>query len=556
MGARNYYPSRWLTLAAAIVFLLFSGLIYGFSLFSSALKDRLDLTQSQMATIDSIGTFGASAFSVVAGLFSNRYGPQISIFIGSAGISIGWALLTAVTTQFFALKSWAVVCFFFVIFKCGMAWYSVVPIALCAQNFPPNDRGKFLGLGKAYIGIGTAFVAAFKSDLANENVDTFMISMMFFIPISSFIASWFLVLLPPKLATNYLPNEIKWGTEKRCGLSIALWYIAAFIFAVYLVVLSVVLTVYDVNAQIRYILFAVLLCLWLCPWILALCFHGDRWIDFRRFGSFGIADSESLNMNLLSDHSANRNHSADDGANDDHHRDSNDQSIGMPDIFRYWQLYAMYVIIGSVNGTAICFIDNLAQIIESASSDAVHDIENNHITTSLLAIVSFGSFCGRIIAGFVVDYVTWYHCSFWMILPALLMTVIQTVLFFGGTNVVVIQGSGLFIGISLGWMFTSLIVCVSDLWGTRYLSGNFSIFVSADALFVFLFSRVIFASIYDHFAKEQEDDIQYFEGTKCYGADCYKWTFLICGACSFVALILSVINWRHLEKRRVSKDCK
>ena len=531
---QDKYPSRWLTLAAVFVFLIITGIDYAYALISEALKDRLDLRQSQVDTIAILGTVGANS-GVIGGLFNNRYGSQISIWLGALLTCIGYGLLTGITTQYLSIESVAVTCFANFLFNHGTAWFSAVTTPLLAQNFPEKDHGKMLGLGKGYIGIGSAFIAAFKSDLANGDVDTFMISTMIFMPIASLVFGRFIVQLPPKLAAQYLPNEIKWGKDKRCGLSISLWYIVAFVFAIYLVVLAMVQAIYEFDTKTRYILFGVTMFLWLCPWILALFFHGDRTINYKRFCEL----SASLNVNEIPNNS------------DDRNVDSKQEDVGMPDIFSYWQLYVLYIIAGVVSGNAITFMDNTPQIVESASSDAVHDIENNTASTSVVAIISFGSFCGRICGGFLVDYYAErYHCSLWLIVPPLMMTVTQSVLFLRGDSLIVLQIGGLFIGFSVGWLYSLIVVSVSSLWGTAYLSGNFSLFDSATAFGGFLFSTWIFASIYDHFAEEEQDHIHYFKGTKCYGADCYRWTFLICSCSSFFALILSVLHWQFTPRTR------
>ena len=534
---KEVYPSRWITLAAAFVFLVITGIGYAYALISQTLKDRLALRQSDVDTIAILGTIGAK-IGIIAGLFNNRFGPQISIWIGVVLTCIGYALLTGITTQYLSLNSVAFACFANFLFNHGIAWFSVVVNPLLAQNFPQKDQGKLLGLGKGYLGIGSAFVAVFKSDLANDDVDTFMISTTIFIVLSSLIFGRFIVQLPPKLAEQYLPNEIKYGKDKRCGLSIALWYIVAFVFAIYLVVLAMVQAIYEFDTKTRYILFGVTMLLWLCPWILALFFHGDRIINYKQF----CERIASLKVNEIPNNSEDRNFG------------SKQEDVGMPDIFRYWQLYVLYIITAVVAGTAVTFMDNTPQIVESASSDALHDIENSKISTSIVAIVSFGSFCGRVCGGFLVDYFAKkYHCSVWMIVPPFIMTITQSALYFWGENVIILGARGLFIGISIGWLFTLIVVSVSKLWGNTYLSGNFSLFDSATAVGSLLFSTWIFASVYDHFAGEQKDHIHYFKGTKCYGSECYKRTFLICACSSFIALILSVVHWRYTPKDKISK---
>eukprot|EP01084_Bolivina_argentea_P286077 490687_1 len=533
---RKYYPSRWCTLAACLMFLSITGLQYAFGLISETLKDRLNLKQTQVDTIGVLGTIGANS-GLIAGLFNNRFGPNISIWFGVVITCIGYSLLAAITTQFFAIKSFIFACFANFLFNHGTAWFSMIATPLIAQNFPVKDHGKLLGLGKGYLGIGSAFISVFKSDLANNNVDMFMLYTMIFIPIVCLIFGWFIILLPNNLSKHYLPNEIKYGKNKKCGLSMLLWYAFAFTFALYLVSIAIIQTVYSFNIYIRYTLFIITCILWISPWFLALYCHGNIKIDYENT----CEQIKSLTINT--DYHSN-NKAIDDTIN-----------VGMPQIFGYWQLYLLYMINGIVAGTAVSYISNISQIIESASSTVVYDNENNGISTSLVAITSFGSFCGRVCGGVLVDFFSdKFHCSFWLIIAPFIMTITQIVLFFAGTNILIIVCGGFFIGVSVGWIFSLCIVNVTNLWGTKYLSGNYSLFDSAAAFGGTIFSTFVFGTIYDYYAKQERNTIHYYKGTKCYGQNCYKWTFLICACAAFFALILSIILWKFTSKSKQNID--
>jgi len=132
----------------------------------------------------------------------------------------------------------------------------------------------------------------------------------------------------------------------------------------------------------------------------------------------------------------------------------------------------------------------------------------------------------------------------------LMMSLTMSGLFVAGTNLMALRIGGLFIGVAFGWLHSLVVVSVSNLWGTKYLSGNFSLFDSTCAVGGVIFSTCIFASIYDQFAEAEKGEITYFIGSKCYGSDCYRYTFLICACSSAVALILSFINWRCTPKHK------
>ena len=499
------YPSRWITLAAVLAFLVISGLVYAFALISEPLKNRLDLKQSEIDTIGVIGTIGGNS-GVIAGIFYNRFGPRLSVKVGMAMTCIGWTFLTGITTRYIPTDSVVLTCCATFIFFHGTAWLGTCSTPLIAQNFPEKDHGKLFGLAKAYLGIGSAFFAAFKSNLANGDVDTFMITTLMFILVALPVFGRYLVQLPPRFARGYFPNEI------NGGCSVGLWQITAFIFAIYLVLLCMVQSLYSFTMSMQYILFGITMLLWLSPSVLACFCHGDRTITepITNMMTVPMTETNSLIINALDD------------TNEDIASDIHDIStdVGMPDIFKYWQFYALFYIKGAVSGAIVTFMDNSPQIIEAASSTSIDDIENSDISTALLAIISFGNFSGRLISGFVADhFAASFHSSFWLIGAPLLMTITLTAIFFSGTNLLALQIGGLFVGIAAGWVSTLFVVSVVDLWGKTYLSGNFAIFDLSQAIGGYVFSATIFASFYDHFANEEETDIQYYKGTKCYGAD-------------------------------------
>lgn len=183
---------------------------------------------------------------IIPGLFYNRYGPALTIWIGVVMTCIGYASLGGIATQYLAITSAEFACFSNFLFALGTAWLCCAAIPLIAQNFPERDHGKLLGLGKAYLGIGGAFFAAFKTDLCNGDIDMYMLSTFIFIAVSSLISGWFMVQLPPKLADHYLPGEIS-------NTSIAWWYISSTLFVIYLVVLGVLQSVYSFGADTRYL---------------------------------------------------------------------------------------------------------------------------------------------------------------------------------------------------------------------------------------------------------------------------------------------------------------
>ncbi len=150
-------------------------------------------------------------------------------------------------------------------------------------------------------------------------------------------------------------------------------------------------SLYSIDESVRLLLFAAMLSLWISPWFLVIFFHGDLRIDYKLL----CEHTECLNANQEAGQSADEPDGQHVGrvADESVGRSADDRNVGMPDIFRFWQLYVLFAITGIVTGAASCFMQNTPQIVESISSDSVHNDENSKVSTTLVAIVSRGTTC-------------------------------------------------------------------------------------------------------------------------------------------------------------------
>eukprot|EP01083_Nonionella_stella_P052824 140002_1 len=224
------------------------------------------------------------------------------------------------------------------------------------------------------------------------------------------------------------------------------------------------------------------------------------------------------------------------------------QDVGMPQIFctiEFWLLYLPFIIIC---GVGLVFIENVGQIIESASSTATSHVTNETMATSLVSIISVGNFIGRIVVGYLSDYYRYkFDRVFWMMWSCIGMCVCTLSIYFMGTSMAVFCVVALCIGISYGWIFVVTIATCTEFWGTRYLSGNYAALDSAAVFGQLLFSNLVFATLYEKEARHKPIG---GDNTKCYGDSCYKYTFLICSASCVIALIMSACLWIIVLNKR------
>ena len=157
---------------------------------------------------------------------------------------------------------------------------------------------------------------------------------------------------------------------------------------------------------------------------------------------------------------------------------------------------------------------------------------------------------GRIVVGWASDhYRHKYHRVFWMMLSCIGMFFTHLFIFFIETNVTLFFIAAICLGFSYGWIFSVVISSCSDLWGTKYLSGNYAALDSAPAIGQILYSNLIFANLYESQHKAINGD-----DTKCYGSGCYKWTFLICAGSCIIAFLMTLTLWIIVKKKKKNES--
>ena len=94
-GGQKFFASKWLTLLLSQLVMLSSGALYCFPLYSQTMKERLNLTQEQLTFIGTCGNFGAF-FSVLGGMYFDRFGSKATLFFGGTCKVIGFGMTTMI----------------------------------------------------------------------------------------------------------------------------------------------------------------------------------------------------------------------------------------------------------------------------------------------------------------------------------------------------------------------------------------------------------------------------------------------------------------------------
>lgn len=155
----------FLVLILCICCQIVGGTLFWYPAIAPGIQRALDFSTSQIALVILIGASGPYA-CVFGGVFHHAYGNRISASFGALGLSAVFLLLAILTSvpHFFSatailplvlLLTYLIVVFSFIVYASS--------ISACASIFPPEYRGRVVGLcACAYGGSGGAF-SAFQS---------------------------------------------------------------------------------------------------------------------------------------------------------------------------------------------------------------------------------------------------------------------------------------------------------------------------------------------------------------------------------------------------------
>ena len=172
---------KWKALASAFLMEATAGTSYAFGLYSEELKKHLGFTQSQIEFVGTAGNIGLWT-AVEGGVLYDSNGPFTTILVGLVFNLIGYLLLYggSISTGS-VLSSPAMMAVAMAIGSHGSAYISTTAVSTNVRNFGP-DKGKALGLLKAFLGLSASMLASVYSLVFRPHVDQFLLFQALLIP--------------------------------------------------------------------------------------------------------------------------------------------------------------------------------------------------------------------------------------------------------------------------------------------------------------------------------------------------------------------------------------
>lgn len=194
--AARLVDNKWLSLACGLAMMAASGTQYMYSTYSPQVKELMGYTQSEVNFIGSCANIGIY-LGFWTGFVHDRFGARVTSFLSALFLFCGWALfylglMSVIPTNYIVMGI-----FMFIVGNGSSAGYTA-PLANIIPKFPAEHRGKVVGLLVALFGLSAAIFTQIYSWVFQQNVETFILFFVFFLPALTILGVVFLA--PPRLA--------------------------------------------------------------------------------------------------------------------------------------------------------------------------------------------------------------------------------------------------------------------------------------------------------------------------------------------------------------------
>eukprot|EP01138_Halocafeteria_seosinensis_P003445 gb/GECG01003521.1/.p1 GENE.gb/GECG01003521.1/~~gb/GECG01003521.1/.p1 ORF type:complete len:545 (+),score=30.57 gb/GECG01003521.1/:1-1635(+) len=468
---------KWKALASAFLMEATAGTGYAFGLYSDELKNHLHFDQSQIEFIGTAGNIGLWT-AVEGGVIYDSNGPFITIVLGMCFNTVGYLMLYGGSTQVSSvLSSPAMMAIAMAIGSHGSAYISTTAVSTNVKNFGP-DKGKALGLLKAFLGLSASLLASVYTLVFQPHVNNFLLFQALVIPILLLISLFIGHKVSPlKHSADSISSAI---TKRRLGWG----YVLVIGLGVYVLTTSVLLQLHVLARKWEWLLGSIALIVALTTFIGRSGAASDTvttkgftpLVDATRGGNMPEEEnSRSRNVSLshlfpvpLGEISETV-HEGSVSFTFCQKLKKKFSDMGM--FLKDWKFYALFLALFSILGSGITVINNVGSLVKAL------DPRSDNVSTYVVA-VSIGNCFGRITTGFISDGLS-RKCSrsFIIAVDSFLMSVAM-LLFALTTTTTFLYFPCLLTGFAYGGMWPLWLALISDIWG----ESNFGSLVTLLAL--------------------------------------------------------------------------
>ncbi|CAI8611826.1 unnamed protein product [Vicia faba] len=521
----------WVGLAAAVWIQIAAGNAYNFPLYSSALKSVLGLNQQQVTILGVANDVGEN-LSLFPGIACNKFPPWALLLVGSVLCFFGYGLIWLAVTQTVSnlpyLLLWLALC----VATNSNAWFGTAVLVTNMRNFPLS-RGTISGILKGYVGISASVYTLIYSILLNGSASKLLLFLAIGVSTVCLVLMYFIRPCTP-------PS----GEDSSVHVHFIFTQASSILLATYLVITTILSDTVSFIDSVSYILVSIMIILMITPLAIPLkmtLFPATPKSNVLMVDSPDVSTqtspliaSSSTSVAYVGSFYENEDASSDveiliaegEGAVRKKRRPKRGddfkfkEAILKADFWLLWFAYSLGV------GSGITVLNNLAQI---GISLGVED------TTTLLSVFSFCNFIGRLGAGAVSEHFVRLKTlprTFWMSITQVIM-IIGFLLYASALDGTLYAATAL-LGMCYGVQYSIMVATVSELFGLKHFGVISSFMMLGNPIGALLFSVFLAANLYDTEASKQGN-------STCYGANCFRITFLVLACVCGIGTILSII---------------
>ncbi|GAB4850055.1 hypothetical protein Ancab_029353 [Ancistrocladus abbreviatus] len=529
----------WVGLAAAVWVQFAAGSAYNFPLYSDTLKSVLGFSQQQLTILGVANDIGENV-GILPGIACNKFPPWMVLSVGALACFLGFGVLWLAVSQtvqnmpFWIL--WLALC----VATNSNAWFGTAVLVTNMRNFPLS-RGTVAGLLKGYVGLSAAMYTEIFGMVLNNSASELLLFLTIGLPIICFAMMYFIRPCTPASVENSYEYGHFLFTQ---GASVVL--------SVYLLITTIIDNVFSLSKAVSYTFVAIMAILMLAPLAIPIKMTLFPTTSKKILGPVDSSEQLALDWResnptepLLTPSSSAANltnlQESDDasdvetllaigeGAVKEKRRPKRGEDFKFREALikaDFWLLWLVYFL---GVGTGVTVLNNLAQI---GYAQGVDD------TTILLSIFSFCNFLGRLSGGAISEHFVRSKTiprTLWMAVTQLIM-IVAFLLYAASLSGTLYAATSL-LGVCYGVQFAIMIPTASELFGLKHFGIIYNFILLGNPIGAIFFSAWLAGNVYDAEASKQG-------GSSCYGAACFRLTFLVlacmCGLGTLLSIILTI----------------
>ncbi|KAM9941548.1 hypothetical protein ACTFIT_008106 [Dictyostelium discoideum] len=511
---KNVETQRILSILWGILTILASGTLYGFSIISNEIRDKLEYSQTDIGLAISIGDVGMY-IGLTVGFFFDLFGPfftnglaTIFYVIGCMGV---WAIVKGYITSSVYLLS-------FFLFIIGQSSYGSFTACVVANvhNYSIKHRGKISGVLVGMFALSAGVFGVIYKLFFKTNLEGYLLFIAILLSIVSFIATYIVRLVKiegveePEIFDETNENEDNEQQKKQQNEAYQ--------------------SDDDINEKQKYII------------------SKDEESNLNGSGNGIITNGNNNNTNnnisnndktkLLGEGSSSSSSSlssSPSNSNLSSHLNSIDTSnpnfldgkrdvsgLKLLKMVEFWGLWIIYFFAG---GCSIMFLNNIAIMAESLR-------EPDSTQSNLVIVFSIGNLIGRVGMGFLSDLISKKVSRFWcVVLSSLIITLTHLVCAFELKPI--FYPATLFTGIGYGGIVSIMVLLATFRFGPRRFGLNFGFLALSSASGALIFSTFS-SKVYDRLSENSIDG-------QCYGNHCFVLSFIISFSVNLLSIIIGIL---------------